>query len=350
MKTVPIPEFELFHYGKQGKFIETLESKKSPTALSALDSLDAAFWLLSRYKISQSLFLFHHSIELTLKGLLEEVHIILTADRPDYNIAKWIAKERLANHALGQRINVTGSPEQYDPRRTCNFETAFKRVSEMIDFPSETSKSLKKLNNLRNEIVHFGDKGRDIKDCIDVILNIIWPFLKSFYQKAYDLKIEDFIFHPLAREINIAQGYFNLTKENKALPVKNIFHPFSIRKNLDHILGSANLLIDEKGYQIDLSEERFEINQKIYDKFDSKWSLLGKNVIDCVICGDSEIIVSVYHPEEISDKEIVYAEALYCPHCGLNLDESYEELARLHFGPITEERLGKEAWKNEVPR
>lgn len=29
---------------------------------------------------------------------------------------------------------------------------------------------------------------------------------------------------------------------------------------------------------------------------------------------------------------------------------AHRDLARLHYGPITEDRLGSEAWRDEIPR
>jgi hypothetical protein len=74
--------------GRREQLWRQIQSQNTPTALSALDALDAAFLLLSFGRLAQAVFLFHHSAELAMKGLLESVHIVLTADRPDYELLK----------------------------------------------------------------------------------------------------------------------------------------------------------------------------------------------------------------------------------------------------------------------
>ena len=87
--------------GKREHLWRRIQSHNVPTALSALNALDAAFSLLASRKSAQAVFLFHHSIELAMKGLLEDIHPILAAARPDYESLKWIARDQIEKHRLG---------------------------------------------------------------------------------------------------------------------------------------------------------------------------------------------------------------------------------------------------------
>jgi hypothetical protein len=173
--------------GRREHLWRQIQCQNAPTALSALDALDAAFLLFSFGQLAQAvfLFLFHHSIELAMKGFLESLHIILTADRLDYELLKWIARERIQKHPLAHSIQFRDDPSSSDPKKTCNFEETLRRVDEILVLPKELTGVLIELNNLRNKIVHFGDKDLDELDCATAILKQAWPFLKHFYARAY---------------------------------------------------------------------------------------------------------------------------------------------------------------------
>src|SRR5262245_38676204 len=175
--------------GRREHLRRTIQAQNAPTALSALDALDAAFLLFSFGSLAQAVFLFHHSIELAMKGLLEGVHIILTADRPDYELLKWIAREQIEKHPLARTIQFSSDPSGYDPKKTCNFEEALNRVGEMLRLPKETRAALIDFNVLRNKIVHFGDKNISYIECIKGVLNQAWPFLVRLYQQSYGIDI-----------------------------------------------------------------------------------------------------------------------------------------------------------------
>jgi hypothetical protein len=103
--------------GRRAVLRKQIKRRNVHTALSALDALDAAFELFASARVTQAVFLFHHSIELAMKGLLEEIHPILTAARPDYEALKWIAREQIEKHRLAPAIRVSDDLGYYDPKR-----------------------------------------------------------------------------------------------------------------------------------------------------------------------------------------------------------------------------------------
>ena len=119
MSRQAFPRYEPRHHGKHQDFIKAIVSFKSPGASSAVSSINSALWLLAVGEIAQALFLFHNTIEIALKGLLEEVHVLLTLDRLDYDLAKGIVLERLQKHRLGSNVSKYTDPETYSPKNIC---------------------------------------------------------------------------------------------------------------------------------------------------------------------------------------------------------------------------------------
>jgi hypothetical protein len=352
METLDYPTYETPHYGKQEDFKKGIRKCESPSALSALESLEASLWLLSGNMASQALFLLHHTIEVAFKGLLEEIDVLLTLDSLEYDLAKGLVWERVRGHRLGKVITKHADPENYDPTRTCRFEEAYRRVNEMITFNSVSNGQVKKLNKMRNAIVHYGGRDQDAFDYLDSILNIALPWLREFYEKGYGLSLDDLVFRPVARELDVARQYINLAKTDTGLPRAEIMHPFQCQFHLNLIVGTGHLLFDPKGWQRDLDDWKGELYTAHRERADEKgWETIGEGAhMPCVICGEDGCIVAISDAFYHGGVETYCAVALDCPSCDLYIDKSYKELARLHYGPITKERLGAAAWETEVPR
>jgi hypothetical protein len=346
------PKFQTPHYGKQAEFRTAIANTGSPSAQSALEALDAMLWVLAGGMFAQALFLAHHTVEIALKGLLEEISVLLVVDRPGYDLAKLVVRERLSTHRLGQGITKFIDPDQYDPDRTCGLVDAFSRVNEMIPF-AITSGAVQSLNKLRNQIVHHGGTEENDFPYLDVILNVALPLLVDLYNRGYSLDVRDWILAPRARELDVAREYLSLAKANATLPRTGILHTFQRKYFADVVLGVGNLLFTEEGEQRDVLEWMAEVNQAARTKAERKgWVIIGEAAdTDCVVCGTPSCIVAIPpRPRIENGKEVYDPIALHCPACDLLLEPTHSELARLHYGPISEDRLGPEAWAKEVPR
>jgi hypothetical protein len=183
-------------------------------------------------------------------------------------------------------------------------------------------------------------------------LNTALPTLEEFYRKAYDLNLSDMLFYPLARELSIVRRYIGVAKEDTALPRIGILITFRWQYFRDAIVGSGNLLYDPDGWLRDIDEWQYELNSVARTPAEQRgWDIIGEGAdTRCIICGESRCIVAISEPNECEGEEVYYAEALHCPSCGLYIDRSHGMLAKLHDGPITRERIGPEAWENEIPR
>jgi hypothetical protein len=338
------------------RFEEAIRKTESPSAMGAVELLKSAFWVLSYPMPAQALMLFHQAIEVACKGLLQEVHVLLSAERLEYKLSKYVVRDRLAAHRLGRNVTTDFDIDGFDPARTCSFEDAWKRVREMVPaLRSFTEVGLDRLTKLRNGITHRGAEQEKEFEYSGAILNVALPALDEFYKEAYDgLSLQDLIGQNLLRELHVAQSYLAMIETDETLPRERLLHTFRCEYQKDLIIGTANLLFDEDGVMLDLSDYRYNVNRKLYAEFDrrsqERGSLVGEGLfLFCKICGEIGIIVGIEDQAHIIDgKKAVDPCSLFCSSCGLNLPKTYSALAKLHYGPITEEAVGADEWKREI--
>lgn len=346
------PKHQQRHYGRQQDFLTKVREFSTPGAIAALETLDAALVLLAwKTQIPQALVLFHQAIEVALKALLEEIHVLLVLQEINFDLAKGLAKERIQRHRLGGRIANFIDPENYDPQKTCLFEDAYRRVAQLIAFQSVTEKDVRRLNKSRNAITHFGGKPEERLNYLDLILNVALPWLREFYQEAYAAELRDYVFEPNFRELDVAAEYVREAKQNPELPRSQITIPFAHRFFEGYVIGEGNLLFDKNGWMRDVWEWEEDRFQSALHRWDTAWSnfrVIGeKQEVDCVVCG-KPCIIAMGEPYELEGARAYDPIAIHCPGCDLHLEPQHKRLAQLHFGPITQERFGEKVWREEI--
>ena len=339
-------------------FHQAIRKEKSPSAMGAVELLRAAFWVLSYPMPAQALMLFHQALEVACKRVLQEVHVLLAADKVEYKLSKWAVRDRLAAHRLGRKINSDFDIDDYDPSRTCTFEDAWSRVREMVSLKSYKDIGLDKLTKLRNQITHRGAEEDRRFEYSQAILDIALPAIEQFYYECYErLNLSALLGEDLVQELRVAREYLAAVEQDERLPKEVLLHTFRCKYQQPMVIGVAHLLYDENGNMRDLGWDRQAVEDRIYSKLDSqlgeRGSLLGKSFsLVCKICDEPGIIVGIAGngEYELEGKRAVDPCSLFCPSCGFDLPKSCSVLAKLHFGPITDEMIGEEAWRNEVPR
>jgi hypothetical protein len=270
---------------------------------------------------------------------LEEIHVLLTQDKLEWELAKGLVQETIKRHRIGSSLKTFANPADYDPRHTCGLLEAYKRVGEMIPFTSIPSqRSLEKANTLRNEIVHYGGDTSKHFEYADTILNVVLPLLEEFYDKVYDLRLDDLIGNGVNREIGVARSYLNLTKQDSSIPRTDMLATFSCKLHSERFTRKPpdDLADQERVHWLQFEHETFD---KYHGTVENRWGrLLPLWVGTCVICGSPGVVVAMSDFEMQDSHSVAFAEAIECIDCGLFLDKSHKELARLHYGPITEER------------
>lgn len=346
------PVYQERHYGKKAEFLAKVREFGTPGAIGALETLDAALLLLAwGRQAPQALVLFHQTIELAMKAFLEEIHVLLVLQEINFDLAKALAKDRLQKHRLGSKLENFIDPENYDPQKTCLFDDAYRRVSQLITFESLDEKKAKRINKCRNAIAHYGGKEGEKANYLDLILNVAVPWLDEFYRKAYEVELADYVFAPHLRELVVAGEYMRLSKADTTLPLSHVLKPYAHRFLEGFVIGESNLLFDNEGDMRDVSEWEQENFKARLEQMDSQWSKHGvigeKQGIPCVICG-KPCVVAIGERLEIEGEPAYVPVAISCPGCGLHLEPAQKELVRLHYGPITRERFGEKIWCEEI--
>lgn len=343
-------------------FEQYLREQKSPSALGAVELLRAAFWALVYPMPAPALMLFHQALEVACKGLLQEVHILLAADRVDYKVSKFVVRDKLSTHRLGKILTTTFTLEDYDLGRSCTFPEAWDRVGEMVPLlPKFREAGLERLTKLRNGITHSGAESEREHEYLDAILTLCLPAIENFYDKAYDGLTVDTVLGPnRMREIRVSQAYLAEIRKTPTLPRKELLHTYRLRSFvLLAELGDPGLFMTDDhgdalpGFEFDHSGVAAQ--RRYVAQHPEQWGrVLNENLLlECLICGYECPFVGVdSDPYILNGVRAIDPCAILCPRCRLKITKEYRVLAKLHFGPITEDRIdrGKAAWAEYIER
>lgn len=341
-------------------FEEYLREQNSPSALGAVELLRAAFWALVYPMPAPALMLFHQALEVACKGLLQEVHILLAADPIDYKVTKFVVRDKLSTHRLGKNLTTTFTLEDFDPQRTCTFAEAWKRVRELVPLLPEYSKAgFNGLTKLRNGITHSGAELERESEYLEAILSVCLPMIENFYDKAYDgLKIDSLLGAPRMREIRVSQAYLAEIRKYPTLPREKLLHTYrlcSLARLAD--LGDPGLWMrDDHGDALagfEFDDSGVAAQRRYVAQHPETWGrILDENLsLECLICGYECPFVGVdSDPYTLNEVRAIDPCAILCPRCRLKIPREYRVLAKLHFGPITEDRIhgGKAAWTKYI--
>jgi hypothetical protein len=181
---------------------EWKKARQSTSALipNALEQIDAAIWLIAGGRYSQAIRALHAATELLLKSELEKFHPLLIADRIDYRLLKGLLKDELQKHSQFPSI-VTGS---LDFDRTIKFDDALARASEIHPDLKEWKTELKKLQNVRNNIIHRHGNG-DHDQYVPLMCMTALPFLEMFVSRSAQLDLEKLLGRDVYREVRVAR-------------------------------------------------------------------------------------------------------------------------------------------------
>jgi len=299
---------------------------KSPLLANCFDSIDAALWLIAGERIEQSLVMFHHSIEIAFKSELEGIHKVLIANIPklDYGLLKSLFKADFQAH-YDDKITI----EDFDIDKTISFDEALKRVKELYPLVAAWEPKLSKVKDLRNEIVHYGTGKKPYSEYVDIIVNVIFPFLEEFLLESCGIIFENVVTAPVYREILVAKKVCErLRKENTALDsfVLNtvsfqMFHNSNFSENIPSTT------------EIYSYSRAFEIVERIRKELSKEWDDFYIER-DCRICQFPSLFVKVC----LTDTTLAIV-AARCARCNLQIGENEDHLAEYHVGELSQNEI-----------
>jgi len=253
-----------------------------------------------------SIVLFAIAVERLMKQHLYEVDAVLVLDKS--NDTKHLVKFRrlqskVKNEDFKQRLEALN--ERRENFKTITFDELIKRYDAFFSLDDERKASLKRLANLRNNIVHYFEYFIDEVDEGLFILNEIIPFIREIIQEVSDSEEYDEIFNE--KLVNKLQALEQrLTKEQE----DEIHRKIAEKRREYH----------------EMSEEDIEKNRQlnIRDFYDER--TIKKEGIQCPACENYTFhILKIYDMENEENGQFITKGE--CLVCGLDLTE--EELKSL---------------------
>jgi hypothetical protein len=320
--------FDAVEWHARVKAKKRLREDYGPMVVSAVESLEAAVWLLGGYLVPQSLAMFHNAVELLFKAELARIHLAMIADprQLKFEDLKALFRDQVRSHPRGSAMQI---PE-FSIERTITFSDAMKRVKEF--YPATVSKweaKLVGLNDLRNDVTHYGGDTEAVGRYLLGILLTAVPFCREFMKEAYGTDIDNVLFESVNREVQVAANTVEeLQRDGSALGTY-VLNTVSVL--LRYRWGLAPEFVDDRGAIRDEDERDFELAQQAKKEFEKAGSDVDAEET-CKICGAYPAFVCF----EVHNRraKTVRATAIKCFKCGLDVGAEDKHLAHFHHGPV----------------
>jgi hypothetical protein len=323
------------HFVAEREKVKKLESR---LVSSAVNMVEAAYWLIAGDSFAQALVLFDGAIELLLKGELERVHPILIADKQslaNYDLLLTFVKDSFNRHPFGKNLHIP----DIDIERTIYFGEAFDRIAKFYHpiLDKWRGPLVNSLHKLRNEIVHHGGSATARGQYVSAIIEVALPFIEEFLALVTQhypepIRLSHLLFEWVYREVSVAQKVLNDLLRSGLPPAAYAIAPLA-----HHILWTNTQWPKPTDDQGTIASHGlgswFEFDQRY--KNPKGWNNVV--TIDCPICGsdtrEGDLIPArvLLEDEPLGRKQLV-PEGFICLVCGFEINPSQKYLAR-HFVP-----------------
>ena len=255
-----------------------------------------------------SIILFDIAVERLMKQHLYEIDAVLVLDKN--NSTKHLVKFRklqnkIQNESFKQQLELlTKNRENF---KTITFDELIKRYDAFFGLDDGRKIALKRLANLRNNIVHYFQYYIDEVDEGLFILTEIIPFLRE-----------------LTDEISDSAKYVNLFDEKMINKLQKLERKLTKLQSDD----LHKKISERKKYYHEMSQEEIEASKQesIRDLYEDREIL--KEDMQCPSCGNYTFNILKIFPEELESEEEFIIKGV-CLVCKLELTE--EEMKTLHL-------------------
>jgi len=297
----------------------------SPLVRSAREAFDAGMWLIGGGLNAQAMVMLHNAIELVFKAELEGVHRVLIADnrKLDYETLKSLLREAFAKHPSGASLSI---PE-FDFEKTITFTEALKRVTDLRPhLVGPVRKDLECLQELRNDVVHYGQNPAAVRDYVEAIAVVAIPFLQTAFPELFHQRVDSELRPEVLVECGVARRVVQKAKraggETPAYALHTLAH--SIRCYQPD--SAFSVVIEQHWDDIMQRKElgRHAIEEAWRDEYVTE---------ECRICGIDEMFIRVRLCDDTRTIKLI---GVACPVCGLRLSEAEAPLIEEHLGALAE--------------
>lgn len=297
-----------------------ISRQKPPMVYSAIETVDAAMWLITGAKFAQSLSSLCTCIELLLKGELQKFDTALIDNNNRLNATQ--VKELLSRGKKSDQKFVDF------PEYTINAKEALKRVGyidEYKDLISTWKCKLIELFDTRNKIIHSGTVHNELGAYTNSISLIAIPFIDTFLQAANNISLENLLTAGVYRELEVARNVcLHLHKETlQCQPYVLVSTGFKVAETFKNKPKSES----DRAYHHRMEEDVIRHNE-VEREISLEWADGDWVVEYCQICDSAQTYIKV-KPYLIPERGLLPV-AVRCPLCGLEINEEDKFLAMYH--------------------
>lgn len=323
------------HYWRRIEFQTAVFSRPSLFYRSALSSIDAAMPLLAIGHVRQAYSLLFQSLEICLKGLLDEIK--------SAGLSGWMAK----NPDLARQLAANSTSQVLTDIDSMTFIAAFRGAEPIVGFSQGFRSRHGEINSVRNEIVHRGGSAEREPYYLNLILGCLLPMLDTFFSNVLGLDLADLILHPIARELVVVAKFRRISNDDlrtfpDCISLLNTAY-FSIWRLGDSGIpefgpdGKSNVNVLSNAFD----EWREHVARKLkFDKVCDHGCLTL-----CHICGESCFVTTTWNESPLQRDVSFNVREVACPYCRLEIHDPL--LAELHYGRVNRDLFENEDdWKN----
>jgi hypothetical protein len=268
---------------------------------------EAINYFFDNDKLELSIVLLSIAIERLMKQHLFETDEILVLDKN--NSIEHLARFRRLYSKISKesyRQKIEALKEKRENFKTITFDELIKRYDAFFDLPEERIKALRRLENLRNNVVHFHDYYLNVIDESLFILTEIIPFIREIIAEVKDnQKFEDILSEEIIEKLQKRES--ELTELQK-----------------DEL--NQKIEIKKQEYN-ELHQEEIEVRKqnRIRDTYEDRE--IFKEQLNCPACNNNSFHILKLFDEEREEPTFFYKGI--CLICELELTE--DELKTLNI-------------------
>jgi len=325
-------------YWRRIEFRKAVFGRPSLFYRSAIESIDAAMPLLVIGHVSQAYSLFFQSLEVCLKGLLDELK--------SEGLAGWMAK----NPELAKQLAANSTSEVLTDIAGMSFIPAFRGTDPIVGFSEDLRSRHTEIYRVRNDIVHRGGDSERNPYYLGLILSCLLPMLDEFFRKVLRLDLADLILHPISRELVVAAKYRRIVDDDTRTFANCISHLYTAYFSIWRLGDSGIPEFDPSGESnVNVFADEFIKWQEHFSR-QLKFDKVGDDDTStyCRICGETCFVTSGWN-DDISENGLSFdVQEVACPFCRLEIHDPL--LAEIHYGRVNRDLFDSEDEWNKLLR
>jgi hypothetical protein len=249
------------------RLAEWKKAREWPSQLMAhaLEQADSAVWLIAGTRHSEALATLQGAIELLLKAQLHSVHPLLIAASFDYKPFRGMPLQKLRCHP---QLPLTQS-EEFDIDRTITCNEARIRVEALYPDLKSWEGRLLELQNLRNQLIHYGSKRAEEDRYVRLICVSAFPFLEMFLALSSQIDLGKVLGEPIFRGLRVARRVCEAVEQSGRTEYRHALKTVAAAILYRDIEFPA--ATDREGWVIEDDDREYHVGESLKRYVESQW-------------------------------------------------------------------------------